>query len=146
MTVTEGIILGLVQGITEFLPISSTGHLILVREFFSISHNYGLAIDAVLQLATALAVLVYFRAEFFHLLKQAIWMVKGLFVAQPPVAFGDRALVLALVGGTVPAVILGLLLEERMETIFRSAELVASMLIVGSLLNIHSNAGLLAHL
>ena len=61
MEIIKSIILGAVQGLTEFLPISSSGHLILTREFLGINSVNGLAFDAVLQLATTLAIIVYFR-------------------------------------------------------------------------------------
>jgi undecaprenyl-diphosphatase len=104
-------VLGLVQGLTEFLPVSSTGHLILAREVFGFDAGHGLAIDAVLQLATALAVVVYF---FKDILKLNLKQVSVLAV------------------GTVPAVIIGLVAEDSMETVFRSAELVAYALLLGS--------------
>lgn len=104
-------ILGLVQGLTEFLPVSSTGHLILVREVFGFSTDHGLAIDAVLQIATALAVVVYFFKDILKL---------------------ERTTIIALAAGTVPAVIVGLFLESTMDTLFRSATLVAYALLAGS--------------
>lgn len=110
-------VLGLIQGLTEFLPVSSTGHLILAREVFGFSTDHGLAIDAVLQLATALAVVVYF---FKDLLRLARFQKS------------ERPLMYALIAGTIPAVILGLLLEGTMATLFRSAELVAYALLLGS--------------
>ncbi len=63
MDIENSIILGAVQGATEFLPVSSSGHLILAREFLGINLANGLAFDAVLQLATTLAVLLYFRKD-----------------------------------------------------------------------------------
>lgn len=114
MSFLEAIILGLVQGLTEFIPVSSSGHLIIFREFFGI-HGADLAVDAVLQLATVLAVLVYFLKDIPNILK-------------------DRALLLALIIGTVPAVIFGLLLESKMETVFRNPYLVAWTLLVGAIL------------
>jgi len=57
------IILGVVQGLTEFLPVSSSGHLILFRSFLNFEGSYGLAVDAVLQLATTFAILIYFHKE-----------------------------------------------------------------------------------
>lgn len=120
-------VLGLIQGLTEFLPVSSTGHLILARGIFGFSPENGLAIDAVLQLATGLAVIVYFYKDILRL--------AGSFynvVARRPVQREDITLILALVAGTVPAVILGLLLEDTMATVFRNADLVAYALIAGS--------------
>lgn len=108
-------LLGIIQGLTEFIPVSSTGHLILARDVFALSGEYGLAVDAVLQLATACAVLVYF------------WKDIRTFLLG-----GERNTVLAILVGTVPAVILGLMLEDSMETVFRSAHLVAYALLVGS--------------
>lgn len=108
----NAIILGIVQGLTEFIPVSSSGHLILAREFLSV-HGNDLAFDAVLQLATVLAVLVYFWKDLWGLLYD--W--KKL-----------KIIILA----TIPAVVFGLLLEKYMETVFRNVLLVAIMLAVGS--------------
>lgn len=122
-------LLGIVQGLTEFLPVSSTGHLILARDFFSLDTEYGLAIDAVLHLATALAVLVYFRKDIVRLVKSFFsWVSGGMVVAQ------DKTLITALILGTVPAVAIGLSIEESIEHTFRNPELVAYALIGGSAL------------
>lgn len=120
-------VLGIVQGLTEFLPVSSTGHLILAREFFDFGvTGFGLAEDAVLHLATALAVLVYFRSDILTLIQGALR------------AIGERAwnkemtVISALVVGTIPAVFFGLWLEGSIETVFRSSVVVAGALIIGS--------------
>lgn len=129
MSILETIVLGAVQGITEFLPISSTGHLVLVRSFFEIASTNALAFDAVLHLATVAAVMVYFRADIFNLLNATRRVLSRL-----PVNEKDITLVKALVIATIPAVILGLLLESYMETLFRNPLLVAGVLIAGSVL------------
>jgi len=129
MDILSGTILGIVQGLTEFLPISSSGHLILARELFGISGEYGLAVDAVLQLATALAIGIYFRRELVRLV-----MTTARLAARRAVEAGDRTLVIALIIGTVPAAVFGLLLEDYMETVFRSPWLVVGTLIAGSAL------------
>ena len=129
MDIISGIILGVVQGLTEFLPISSSGHLILAREVLGLKTSYGLSFDAVLQLATSLAVLVYFRADFMRLFKVATAWLQRRAIEQK-----DKILLLALIIGTIPAVILGLLLEDYMGTTFRSSELVAFALIAGAVL------------
>ena len=121
------IILGIVQGITEFLPISSSGHLILARELLGMEAQNGLAFDAVLQLATGLAVVAYFWRDLVRLFKSAVSYVSGKGIDAT-----DRTLIVAIILGTIPAVIAGLLLETKMETVFRSASLVALMLIAGS--------------
>lgn len=123
----EAIILGVVQGITEFLPISSTGHLILAREVLGLESEFGLAVDATLHFATALAVLLYFRADILRLVKSSLLWVRGRVVAAE-----DQKLILALLLGTIPAVVVGLSLEGAIESTFRSAELVAWVLIAGS--------------
>lgn len=124
----HSLVLGLVQGLTEFIPISSSGHLILVREFMGISAGDGdLAFDAVLQLATSLAILFYFRKEIFSLIRTFF-----LYVSGKSVTSADKNLMLAVVIGTVPAVIVGLFLENYMETVFRSGTLVAWTLIFGA--------------
>ena len=129
MDAVSAIILGIVQGLTEFLPVSSTGHLILAREFLSISDTYGLAFDAVLHLATAAAVALYFRKDFLRLIYAVLYRV-----TRRPVPQEDERLVVLLIIATIPAVILGVLLESTMETVFRSPVVVAWMLIVGSLI------------
>lgn len=128
MTILESVILGIVQGLTEFLPISSSGHLIIARELFSITESYSLGFDAVLQLATTLAVLVYFRKDIWKIITACFrW------VSRQPVEKKEKVLVGALAVGTIPAVILGLYLEEFMETVFRSGLLVIVTLVAGAL-------------
>ncbi|MCE9644097.1 undecaprenyl-diphosphatase UppP [Candidatus Parcubacteria bacterium] len=129
MDLFQALILGVVQGLTEFLPVSSTGHLILARDILGINVPSGLAVDAVLQLATILAVGVYFARDLWRLfLTGAKWIMRRA------VSDEDRTLLLAVIYGTIPAIIIGLLLESYMETVFRSAGLVALMLVVGSFL------------
>jgi len=119
-------ILGLVQGITEFLPISSTGHLIL---FGSVIDGGSLAFDAVLHLATVLAVIVYFFGDIWLLFQTFLRVLGRQQVDQKYVT-----LLKALIIGTIPAVIFGLLLEDIMGTLFRNPLLVAGVLVLGSLL------------
>lgn len=129
MEMLLAIVLGLVQGLTEFLPISSTGHLILVREIFPNAHQGGsdLAFDAVLHLATTAAIVLYFWRDLIGLLHTAL-----RFVGRLPVDHRDMMLLKALLYGTVPAVIAGFLLEDLMENTLRSPLIVAFVLILGS--------------
>ncbi len=127
MTYLEAIVLGFIEGATEFIPVSSSGHLIVVRELLGMEAGGGLAFDAVLQLSASLALLVYFYADILRILRTA-WD----FVTRKAVAEVDKTLLFGIGLGTIPAVIAGLFLEESMETIFRNVDLVAVMLILGS--------------
>ncbi len=128
MDIFSGVLLGVVQGITEFLPISSTGHLVLAHSLLGVESETSLAFDAILHLATALAVIVYFFDDIFVLVQTLLRKLGRL-----PVNEEDFVLVKALAIGTVPAVVLGLLLESYMESMFRNPFLVAGVLIAGSL-------------
>jgi undecaprenyl-diphosphatase len=128
MPIDAAVILGFIQGITEFIPVSSTGHLILGREAISLSGGEALAFDSVLQMATALAILAYFWGDLTAFVRG-----KKQTVANTNFSLSTRLIgIIAL--ATVPAVIAGLWLEPLMDTIFRSTEVVAFGLIVGALL------------
>jgi undecaprenyl-diphosphatase len=116
------IILGLVQGITEFLPISSTGHLIVFRDILNLNFEYGLAFDAILQLATAIAVIVYFRKDLFNIL------------INKNKESEDRIEIKYLIIASIPAIIFGFLFQDLMESIFRSTTVVALTLILGAVI------------
>jgi len=124
MNLVQAIVLGLVQGATEFIPISSSGHLVLVPWWFSWP-NPGLAFDTVLHLGTLLAVLAVFWPDLISL-AQGAWrsLTKGEFGAPE----GRTAWWIAL--GTVPAALMGLLWEEQFEALFGSPLHVAVLLLV----------------
>lgn len=132
MSTFSSIILGLVQGLTEFLPVSSSGHLVLLHAIFGSGEN-SLAFDAILQLATTLAVIIYFHKDIFVMVNAILRKLSRL-----PVNQKEITLTYALMIGTIPAVIAGLLLEKYMETIFRNPLLVAGALIAGSVLFIYT--------
>lgn len=129
MTYLVATMLGFVQGITEFLPVSSSGHLILVRSLLGQNSINGLAFDAILQLSTSFALLLYFHKEVLEIIKSIMNFVSGKDLPKQ-----EKDLLFALALGTIPAIIFGLLLESRMETVFRNPHLVAIMLVLGSLL------------
>jgi undecaprenyl-diphosphatase len=107
--------LGILQGLTEFLPISSSAHLILVPWVFGWTPE-GIAFDVALHVGTAAAVLAYFWKEWLLLITEAI---RGILTGDP---FGNkhRRLAWYLVAGTVPAVIAGLAFEHAVEQVLRS--------------------------
>lgn len=113
-------ILGLIQGITEFLPISSSGHLILIPWFFNWS-DPGLAFDVFLHLGTLLAVIAYFFKDWWAIFKAGMASI-----IERRIGFDrHRLLFWLLVVATVPAVLAGLLLEKHVEGAFRAPLLIA---------------------
>jgi undecaprenyl-diphosphatase len=108
-------ILGVLQGLTEFLPISSSAHLILVPWIFGWKPE-GIAFDVALHVGTAVAVLAYFWKEWRLIVTEAI---TGILTRDP---FGNRQRRLAwyLAAGTLPAVIAGLAFEDTVERVLRS--------------------------
>jgi undecaprenyl-diphosphatase len=108
VTPLHAVVLGLVQGATEFLPVSSSGHLILVPALFGWP-DQGLAFDAAVHLGTALALLCYFARE---LQRVGTGIIAGHAV--------EQRLALAVLVGTIPAGLAGLLLERIVETRLRS--------------------------
>jgi undecaprenyl-diphosphatase len=120
----QAIVLGIVQGLTEFLPVSSSAHLILVPWLFKWPEDPGLAFDVVLHLGTLLALLVFYWRE---------WLDMVLSLANGNRA--QRRLLFLLIVASVPGAIIGVLLEKQAETIFRSPVLIAGTLaILGVLL------------
>lgn len=126
------IALGVVQGLTEFLPISSSGHLILAHELLGATSSLDLTFDALLHFATAFAIVVYFWRDIRDLIVAGLQLVAKMARGVRELTSREQTVV-ALIIGTIPAVVLGLLLEDIMATLFRSPQLVGVMLIVGSL-------------
>lgn len=125
MGIFEAIILGLTQGITEFLPVSSTGHLVLVRDWLQVTDVDGLAFDAVLHLATTAAVVLYYRSDIWRLVQTVLRRLGRL-----PVNHQEWELFRALVVATVPAVIAGLLFESMIAEYARYTLVVAGFLAI----------------
>jgi undecaprenyl-diphosphatase len=123
----QAVVYGLVQGLTEFLPISSSGHVLLVGELYR--HDPGAGFTAVIQLGTVLAVLIYFWGDLVRALRA--W--SRSFVDPAVRATPEARLGWAVLVGTVPVVVAGLLLEDQIDTVFRSAWIVAAMLIAVAL-------------
>jgi undecaprenyl-diphosphatase len=124
MTPFQAIALGLIQGLSEFLPISSSAHLTLAPWLFG-WEDPGLAFDVALHFGTLLAVLWYFRMEWLNLIKAAFGIVTTFRVETP-----EKRKVIYLIVATIPGAIGGLLLQSRAESSFRSPTIIAIALIV----------------
>ena len=128
MTVFQALILGIIQGLSEFLPISSSAHLALAPWILHWP-DPGLAFDVALHFGTLLAVLWYFRAEWIALLVAA----KDILVKRRIETERERR-VLFLIVATIPGAIAGLALEKQAESTFRDPRLVAVALIIMGIL------------
>ncbi|WP_237202721.1 undecaprenyl-diphosphate phosphatase [Rothia endophytica] len=122
----QAIILGLVQGLTEFLPISSSGHIRIVGQFLPHNEDPGAAFTAITQLGTETAVLVFFWKDIMRIIKNWFGSLTGKVDKKDP----DARMGWFIIIGSLPIGILGILLEEYIDTSFRSLWITATMLIV----------------
>jgi undecaprenyl-diphosphatase len=129
-TLAQALIMGIVQGLTEFLPISSSGHLIIVPFLFGWSDPFitSLAFSVMLHIGTLAALLVYFRADWFRLVPAGFAAARDRSFRTDP----DRRLAWLLIAATIPAAIVGFLLDDLIETTFREVGLVAVTLVLGA--------------
>jgi undecaprenyl-diphosphatase len=124
MTILQAIVLGIIQGLTEFLPISSTAHLRIVPALFGWT-DPGAAFTAVIQFGTLVAVLLYFLRD---ILNMGGAVVSGI-VQRKPLRSPDARLGWLIVLGTIPVVVLGVLFKKPIETSLRSLYVISGSLI-----------------
>ncbi|MFN2106176.1 MAG: undecaprenyl-diphosphatase UppP [Candidatus Promineifilaceae bacterium] len=125
MSVLEAIILGIIQGATEFLPISSSGHLVLMPAIFGLTQP-SLNIIAVAHLGTLLAVLIYFRRDLWNIITAVI---TGL-IQRSPMQTTDSRLGWYIAVGSIPAAAAGLLFSDFFDEIFGTPTIAAFFLLV----------------
>ena len=127
MTLLQSFVLGIVQGLTEFIPVSSTAHLILIPWLFgwTFDENARFVFDVLLQLGTLAAVIVYFWKDVWHITRD---VVSGVMKGKP---FGtvEARLGWLIAVATVPAVIVGLLFKDFFERLHGNPVIVAAILI-----------------
>ena len=123
MTTLHALVLGILQGLGEFLPISSSGHLIVVPWLLGWPDS-GLSFDVALHLGTLLAVAAAFWRDWLRLLTAFLRALPGGRVLADP----DSRVLVYLALATIPGALAGLLLERRAETVFRTPGLVAAMM------------------
>lgn len=117
MTFLDALVLGIVQGLTEFLPVSSSGHLVMFEELLG-ANQPGVAFDALVHGGTLLAVLIYFRRRIVELARTRSWSYAGKIVV-----------------GTIPAGIVGVLFETAIERVFSfPAVIVVTLFVTGAAL------------
>ena len=133
MPVLHALVLGAVQGLTEFVPISSSGHLVLVPEALGWD-SPGLAFDVLLHVASLIALLVYFSGDLVDL-------ARGSLAGDA----GARRLVALLAVGTVPAALAGLVLGDYFEGTFEDAEAAAVQLVITAGFHVGAEQALAFH-
>ena len=127
----QAVVLGLVQGLTEFLPISSSGHLIVIPALLGWHDPFieSLAFSVMLHVATLAALLIYFARDWARLVPAGLAAVRDRSFRDDP----DRRLAWLLAATTIPAVIAGVLLNDLIENAFRESRLVAITLVAGGI-------------
>ena len=122
MSYLDAIILGIIQGLTEFLPISSSGHLVLGEHLMN-AKIPGVVFELIVHVGTLLSVLVYFR-------RRIILLIRSIFDMS---LSDERKTLVHLIIGTVPGVVIGLLFEDTIDRAFASPILTSVMLVVTGL-------------
>ena len=120
----EAVVLGLVQGLTEFLPVSSSAHQLLAGQLFFGGHDPGAAFTAVTQLGTETAVLIYFWRDIVRIVKA--WCLS--LVGKVPRSDPDARLGWFVIAGSIPIAVLGLLFEDAIATSLRNLWVTVAML------------------
>ncbi len=129
-TSIQALVMGLVQGLTEFIPVSSSGHLVLVPWFFGWKDPFidSLAFSVVLHMGTLLALLLYFWRDWLRIIPGGLASIRDRSIGGDE----DRKLAWLIALGTVPAVLVGPFLSDQFESLVREAPRVALMLCVGA--------------
>lgn len=122
MDIFHAALLGLVQGLTEFLPVSSSGHLAIAQHFLPGFKQPGLLFDVLLHFATTMAVIIYFRKD--------IWKLMSCFFRKDPYAVDDRHIFWMVVFGSIPTAIIGLSGKDFFEGLFENLLVIGCMLLV----------------
>ncbi|MEI8172377.1 MAG: undecaprenyl-diphosphate phosphatase [Deltaproteobacteria bacterium] len=137
MSIWEGVVLGIVQGLTELLPVSSSAHLVIVQSFIKGFHQPGVLFDVILHLGTLFAVIFFFRKDILDITKA---LIPGKWL---PVSFRRddsrriamrRKMALLIIIGTLPAGIAGLLFKDAIHGLFESVGVAAAMLLITGVL------------
>lgn len=126
----QAVLLGIVQGLTEFLPVSSSGHLLLGQYFLGMDQErFGLSFDASIHTGTVLAVILFFRRDLLRMSRAFLSSLGGLDLSEP-----DQRMAYMVLAATVPAGVVGFLFEDFFATVVRSPWIVVgNLVLVGAL-------------
>ncbi len=135
MDIIQAIILGVIQGLTEFLPVSSSAHLVFITDILGLQQN--VAFDTLLHLGTLVAVVGYFWRDIIELITSFISSIMDIFRGKFKEGLKEKPfkkLTWLLVVGTIPAGLMGILLQKQFEALFNSVIYVGFFLIITGLL------------
>jgi undecaprenyl-diphosphatase len=135
LSIFDAIILGILQGLTEFLPVSSSGHLILVEELLHISHDHGIAFEVFLHFGTLLSVVLMFWKE----IKSIVFSFIGGLLKPSSIKHLFKnddyfRLAVFIIIGCIPAGLVGVLFEHQIEILFNDPKFVSVMLLITGLI------------
>ena len=136
MDILQGIIIGIVQGLTEFLPVSSSAHLIFAQEFLGV-HQPGIAFDVLLHLGTLVAVISYFFKDIIEMIKAFFGSLVDIFKGKFKEGFKEdsyKKLAWMVIIGTIPVGIIGILFNSEIEATFNSLTIPAFFLLITGIL------------
>ncbi|SHJ30522.1 Undecaprenyl-diphosphatase [Malonomonas rubra DSM 5091] len=126
MDTLHAILLGLIQGLTEFLPVSSSGHLAIAQHFLPGFEQPGLLFDVLLHFATTLAVIIYFRKD--------VWKLLTCFFRKDAYAIDDRHTFWMIILGSIPTAVIGLSGKDFFEGLFENLLVIGCMLLLTAML------------
>lgn len=126
--ILKAILLGVVQGLTEFLPVSSTAHLRIIPSFFGWG-DIGASYTAVIQVGTMIAIILYFRTDLMNMVKAMLLSIKTKDFNSK-----DTKLLIMIIIGTIPIVIFGFVFKDIIRNEFRSMYIMAGSLILFSII------------
>lgn len=132
MSIWGGILLGIIQGLTEFLPVSSSGHLVIAQSLIKGFHQQGVLFDVMLHFGTLLAVLFFFRKDIYDILTSLLpkqWITNHGNYDETFIA-DRRKIALLIIAGTVFTGLIGISFEDQVHRLFESVDVAAYMLLV----------------
>ena len=131
MTWLQALISGIIQGLTEFLPVSSSGHLVIFNALFGAGEGGDLAFTVFLHLATLLAVVICFRKDIWALLREFFAALWDLLRGKPSFKAPERRFLVMVVIATIPAVLAGVLIKKlKLDHLLENIFVVAAMLLL----------------
>ncbi|MCX7984711.1 MAG: undecaprenyl-diphosphate phosphatase [Bacteroidetes bacterium] len=134
MSIIDAIVLALVQGVTEFLPISSSGHLVILQSLLNLQSKALVGFDVYVHFGTLLSLLFVYRNDVINLVRGTVKSLMTMKVKEMNASSQSFHEALAIVVGCVPAGVIGVVLREEVEYVFQDPKMVAVNLVITGLI------------